>query len=186
MTSPPLSPAEQLSALADNDAQSVDLEPLLALCAKDEQLQAHWRDYHLIGEVLRGQRPAPRADEAAFLARLRPALQERLQAPAEDAANGSRFGWPWLAAAASLALAAGVLPLLYGVLLDAPGLAMGKAPLVSSSVQGPIVRDAALEELLEAHRQQGGASELPMPSGFLRNATLNVEPTMLSPKRPGR
>jgi sigma-E factor negative regulatory protein RseA len=35
-----------------------------------------------------------------------------------------------------------------------------------------MLRDPRLDELLEAHRQAGGASQ--MPSGFLRNATFEA------------
>ena len=41
--------------------------------------------------------------------------------------------------------------------------------LLVASPQGPMVRDARLEELLSAHKQLGGTS-LQAPSGFLRNA----------------
>ncbi len=51
----------------------------------------------------------------------------------------------------------------------APGAAQGQ--VLVASPQGPMVRDARLEELLAAHKQMGGTS-LPVPSGFLRNANF--------------
>ena len=48
------------------------------------------------------------------------------------------------------------------------------AQIVVTSPQGPVVRDARLEELLAAHRQFGGASALQESSGFLRNATFEM------------
>ena len=38
-----------------------------------------------------------------------------------------------------------------------------------------MLRDARLDELLAAHQQAGGASQ--MPSGFLRNATFEEGPS---------
>jgi len=188
MSSSHPSPAEQLSALADGRGPDLDLAQALAACAVDAQLKQRWRDYHLIGEVLRGQLPGAPVDEAAFLARLRPSLQASPLPPeavTETAANEPRFGWPQLAAAASVALAAGVLWMLHGWVRDAPELALAR-PVLSASSEGPIERDAVLQELLETHRQQGGASVLPMPSGFLRNATFDVEPAILTAQRAGR
>lgn len=185
MTSPPLTPAEQLSALVDGQSQPADVEQALAASAKDVQLQARWRDYHLIGDVLRGH-AAGQADEAAFVAGLRPALRPPgasavdLAAPA---ANAPGFAWPWLAAAACLALAVGVFWTLQGMLTHSPELAWREGPVLASSSPDALVRDVALEELLEAHRQQGEASVLPMPSGFLRNATFEAAPATLI--RPG-
>ena len=43
-----------------------------------------------------------------------------------------------------------------------------------TSPQGPVVRDARLEELLAAHKQFGATSALQEPSGFLRNATFDI------------
>lgn len=185
MTPPLPTPAEHLSALADGQCPHADLAQTLAASASDAQLQARWRDYQLIGDVLRGH-AAGQADELAFVARLRPALRPAAVHAvhvAAPAANAPSFAWPWLAAAACLALAVGVFWTLPGVLTDAPELAWREGPVLAASSQGTVVRDAAIEELLEAHRQQGEASVLPMPSGFLRNATFEAAPATLV--RPG-
>lgn len=182
------SSAEQLSALADGQGRDLDLARVLAACGQDVQLQQRWRDYHLIGEVLRGQLPGAPVDEVAFLARLRTSLQAsalRQESVTGTAANEPRFGWPQWATAATVVLAAGVLWALDGWVRDAPELAQAR-PVLRASAEGPIERDAALQELLETHRQQGGASVLPMPSGFLRNATFDVEPAILAAPRAGR
>jgi len=62
------------------------------------------------------------------------------------------------------------------VAASAPQLAQTPAPqqLVVASPQGPMVRDARLEELLAAHKQLGGTSALQESSGFLRNATFET------------
>lgn len=48
------------------------------------------------------------------------------------------------------------------------------APLVVSTGQGNVIRDAQLEALLAEHRQNGGMSALQMPTGFIRNATYDA------------
>ena len=47
-------------------------------------------------------------------------------------------------------------------------------PLVVSTGQGNVIRDAQLEALLAEHRQNGGMSALQMPTGFIRNATYDA------------
>lgn len=182
MNSSTSSHAEQLSALADGQLQGAELEQALLACQQDDGALARWRDYHLMGDVLRGTSPLmAQADEAAFLAKLRPALQltqpvpaQPLQmAPAREATNASR--WRWAAGLVSLAVVAGSAWTLLST-AESDELALGESPILARTAQGVIVRDAALEELMEAHRQQGSASVLPMPSGFLRNATFEAEP----------
>lgn len=180
--------AEQVSALVDGQLQGADLSQALQACDQDGELLEAWRDYHLIGEVLRGVPVRAPADEAQFLARLRPALQsqprpEQLCAPAPslsqmqhiESANEPRFRWRWVAAAA---LCVGVAWSLGTELIQGDAsLAASDSPLLVASPQGVMIRDAALEELMDAHRQQGGSSALPMPSGFLRNATFDAMPS---------
>ena len=55
--------------------------------------------------------------------------------------------------------------------------AIPPAQVLVASPQGTMVRDARLEELLVAHKQFGGTSALQMPSGFLRNATFDAQPS---------
>ncbi len=171
---------EPLSALADGQLTEAELERVLEVCAHDEHLHARWRDYHLIGEALRGRKDllAASSPEADFLARLRPALQRSptLAVPMREAANQPAFRGRWLAAAAVLALAVVLASTGPGGWATDEEMALGEAPVLAASPHGVIVRDAALQELLEAHRQQADASVQPMPSGFLRNATFNTDP----------
>lgn len=191
MNHPPSPAAEQLSALADGHLQGPELQQALSACEQDADLLASWRDFHLIGEVLRGAPAAAHAEEARFLARLRPALQQELAssmpAPAAaqvmthavhtEAANEPRFRWRWAAGFASFALVVGVAWTLAGGSLEEEGaLAAGESTVLIVGSQGVVIRDAALEELMEAHREQSGASVLPMPSGFLRNALFEAAP----------
>jgi sigma-E factor negative regulatory protein RseA len=93
------------------------------------------------------------------------------------ASNDSMLPWKWVAGFASLAAISAIAWNASGLLMPdaAPQLAQGPAQQVLvASPQGPIVRDARLEELLAAHKQLGGASALQVPSGFLRNATFET------------
>ncbi len=93
------------------------------------------------------------------------------------ASNDSNLRWKWVAGFASLAAVSAIAWNASGLLMPAaaPQLAQGSAQqVVVASPQGPIVRDARLEELLAAHKQLGGASALQVPSGFLRNATFET------------
>lgn len=180
--------AEQLSALADGQTSGADLDRLLQACATDPQSQALWRDCHLIGEALRGAATSAQGDGLQFLARLRPALMAPPSAAPQQppqpqprglhAANAPWFLPRWAAGIAGLAVVAALVWNGVGGPEDG-GEALGGSPVLATTAQGPVVRDAALDELLEAHRQQGGASVLPMPSGFLRNATFDAEPSAL-------
>jgi len=112
-----------------------------------------------------------------------------------DAANQPVFRWKLVAGAASLAAAAAIGWNWVSVEATRPmgaQLAQQQAPapvVATASVaqQGPqtliptrvlvgngspqvMLRDPRLDQLLEAHQQVGGASQL--PSGFLRNATF--------------
>lgn len=115
------------------------------------------------------------------------------------AANDAVFRWKLVAGAASLAA---VMAVSWTVLSGAPSgaggvagpqLASAPAPtqavvpatvevavvppssaVVVNTGQGPLIRDARLEELLAEHRQNGGMSALQMPTGFIRNATYDA------------
>jgi sigma-E factor negative regulatory protein RseA len=115
-----------------------------------------------------------------------------------DAANEPVFRWKLVAGAASLAAAAAIGWNWVGANTAPPGAQLAQqqspnAPVVAVVSTTPVpqsspsalsatrvmvgigapevmLRDPRLDELLEAHRQAGGASQ--MPSGFLRNATF--------------
>lgn len=113
------------------------------------------------------------------------------------AANDALFRWKLVAGVASLAA---VMAVSWSVLSGAPSGAGGAAspqlaaapaavpspattasPVTAPSTavvvntgQGPLIRDARLEELLAEHRQNAGMSALQMPTGFIRNATYDA------------
>jgi len=94
------------------------------------------------------------------------------------AANDGDFRWKLVAGIASLAAVSAIAWNAAGLLSPAVAPQLAQAPVsqqvVVASPQGPVVRDARLEELLAAHKQLGGTSALQEPSGFLRNATFET------------
>ena len=163
--------AELASALADGQLSGAELAEAIDWVSETEEGRMHWHDYHLIGEVLRGDQVRMSGQDAAFLGRLRDRLQsEPTLTRAAEAANDIRFHWARLM---------GVVLLLVGSLLGWQAWvdsdeAAGKARLVQAPAETPatMIRDPQLDAMLAAHKQFGGASALQMPAGFLRNATF--------------
>ena len=167
--------AELASALADGQLSGAELAQALDWVSQTEEGQRHWRAYHVLGEVLRGEQVGAIGEDAAFLGRLRDRLQqEPTPARTIEAANDARFHWARLA---------GVVLLVSGSLLgwqswrDSGG-ATGQEQLAKMPAEARIeapaamIRDPQLDALLAAHKQFGGASVLQTPTGFLRNATF--------------
>jgi sigma-E factor negative regulatory protein RseA len=108
-----------------------------------------------------------------------------------DAANEPVFRWKLVAGAASLVAVAAISWTLVGNGAPFPSQQAANAVLAAAAPANPLpaaaplastrvvvgsgspqvmLRDPRLDQLLEAHQQAGGASQ--MPSGFLRNATF--------------
>ena len=98
--------------------------------------------------------------------------------PHGSASNDDVFRWKLVAGFASLTAAVAIAWNASGFLLPAAAPQLAQAPATEQvlvvSPNGPVVRDARLQELLAAHRQLGGATALQAPSGFLRNATFET------------
>lgn len=83
---------ERLSALADGEAASEDLQQALAAWRDDPAARAGicetWHLYHLIGDVMRSDELACRGRDDVFVARLRERLEAepRIVAPVREAA----------------------------------------------------------------------------------------------------
>lgn len=189
---------ELISALADGQLAEEDFASVLATCETDEDALSSWSDYHLIGDVLRSPALA-HASDAAFMTGLRARLAQEPGLGARDslagrgpvatpvnlpgrgdgreAANDSNFRWKLVAGFASMAAVATMGWHAGSGLLSTPTASQlarsepSRQVLVMSE-QGPIVRDARMQELLAEHKQFGATSALQMPSGFLRNATF--------------
>jgi sigma-E factor negative regulatory protein RseA len=189
---------EMMSALADGQLRGEELARAVEVACADAAARDAWHAYHLIGDVLRsGDRAAAGVASAGFAQRLakrmaaEPMLATDLIATRaqlvraegmfdrqRSAANDASFRWKMVAGVASLAAVAAIGWNAVGGL----GGVSGQPQLASSQQQAPtvlaggergvMIRDARLDELMAAHRQFGGASALPMPAGFLRNATF--------------
>lgn len=186
---------EQLSALMDGELEGEALAHALRL-AHDEESQATWELYHLVGDVLRSPELAVHAS-SPLLGRLREQLAQEpaaarvpvglqsespvvsVQVP-QAAANASVFRWKMVAGIASMAAVAAIgwnsVEALRGggaQLAVAPAASPASVVAVSEGAGQPVMlRDPRLDELLQAHKQFGSTSALQMPAGFLRNATF--------------
>jgi sigma-E factor negative regulatory protein RseA len=191
---------ELLSALADGQLGEHDAATALEACGQDGSALDCWNTYHLIGDVLRtpaGQTASSLAvgGETGFARRLSAQLAHEVVAspvavpvarlPASPdivhhrgpASNDGNFRWKLLAGVASLAAVSAIAWNASGLMAPAATLQLAQdasPQIVVTSPQGPVVRDARLEELLAAHRQFGTASALQESSGFLRNATFET------------
>ena len=110
-----------------------------------------------IGWTWMGQGPVPAAAGGAQLAMQAPQVPARVDSTAPGGASSASPEGSILAASAT---AGSAVPLSRTRVLVGNG-----APQV-------MLRNPRLDELLEAHQQAGGASQ--MPSGFLRNATFEA------------
>ncbi len=192
---------QALSALLDGQGGEADLA--CRAWRDDAQLRADWHAYHLIGELMRSDdvRCAPQRD-AQFLGRLRERLvaEPVVLAPSVAAAPARRAAWrrAW---AAPMAMAAGFVAVA-GVLVvtrvAAPeGAAQDRSTLAAKSqpvppaagvqaaaagpsasgvlaVDGTLIRNAALDRYLTAHKQYSNTSALAVPGGMVRNAAVTA------------
>ena len=196
---PSMQTSELMSALADGQLAGEDFAAALHASRHDDSALACWDTYHLIGDALRSAHGA-RGANPVFLSRLNqrlaqeasPAAAPRPVQPAVQgspavlsdhrgqAANDGEFRWKLVAGFASLAAVSAIAWNATGLLAPAAAPQLAQAPasaqqvVVVASPQGPVVRDARLEELLAAHKQLGGTSALQEPSGILRNATFET------------
>ncbi len=191
---------ELLSALADGQLSGAELAEGLELLGRDAEAVSAWRTWHLIGDVMRSPELAAGTPTDRFMSRLSQrlaveaaplplavesttegAIESRVKASivVAEPANDGVFRWKLVAGVASVAAAFAV----GWSLLSSQGLAPTGAQLAAAPAGAPLattpaaqggimIRDAALDELLAAHRQLGDATALQMPARFLRNATF--------------
>lgn len=179
---------ELVSALVDGELEEGEFARALDTLQSDPQARARWRDYQLVGEVLRhGSVVAAGAGDEAFVARLRnrlgpvgqPAQAREVLMPevTRTSANDSVWRWKLVAGLSSLMAVAVLGWQLVLLRPDAPAPQLATvAPLPAATpvvAETPVmIRDPRLDQLIAAHQQQGGTSALQMPAGFLRNATF--------------
>lgn len=144
---------EQVSALCDGSLEPRELDALLARCRVDDEVQARWHGYQVIGEVLRGQAGAlPSCAPSEFLQRLHAGLAADAQAPAlphpsspalpvrVEAANDAVFRWKLASGFASVIAVAAIG---WNVLAtNAPADAEGVRLVQSTPAVAPVVSNA--------------------------------------------
>lgn len=185
-----------LSSMADGEGAAGMQEHCLSLWARRADARERWRDYHLIGDVLRSSQLArDGAHDAAFLSALRARLAREPVVLRPVAAAARRpSGWVLpVAAAAGVAAVASVAIVLrtaaptaaaeptlayrgqaLPVVASAP--AAGALPVVTQTANGRLIRDARLERYFAAHRQSATGAALQMPGAAVRNVdTLVLE-----------
>lgn len=174
---------ELISALADGQLRGEEFARAVQVATGDSRAREAWCAYHVVGEVLRTGRLSLGSRPEAFLARLQERLRsEPTPAPAvpagvtrsQPAANDWR--WKLVAGVASVAAVAAVgwnAWSLGPAASGQPQLASAPAGVVPVAAEAAaMIRDPRLDQLLQAHRQFGGATALGTTSGFLRNATF--------------
>jgi sigma-E factor negative regulatory protein RseA len=178
-----------LSSMADGEAGPDAQERCLVLWAERAEARGRWRDYQMIGDVLRsGELAREGRHDAAFLASLRARLarEPAVLRPMAPAVRRGRWATP-LAAAAGVAAVAGVVLMIRPV--PPPDVALTARlqarPVVASApeatqpqlpqqVNGKLIRDARLERYFAAHRQSGTGAALQMPGGVVRSVDTIV------------
>ena len=115
----------------------------------------------------------------------RPIAVLAVDGPRGPASNDGNFRWKVVAGFACVTavstiawgVSSMILPITGSQFAQVGTLAggAGSQQVVVASPQGLMVRDTRLEELLAAHKQLGATSALPVPSGFLRNATFETQ-----------
>ena len=182
-----------LSSMADGEASPEAQERCLALWAGQAQARERWRDYQLIGDVLRSQELArDGSHDAAFLRALRARLTHeptvlRPKVPPAAVPRSRAWGVP-MAAMAGVAAVAGVVVVLRGAPdVGAPiAAAPGNTVAVTTStptlqqmpttqlVNGRLIRDARLDRYFAAHRQSANGAALQMPGAVVRSVDTIV------------
>ena len=184
-------PWAALSSMADGEAASDAQERCLAMWAEQADARERWRDYQLIGDVLRSRELAREgAHDAAFLSALRARLAREpvVLRPVLPAAWRFRAWAAPISALAGVAAVAGVVMMLRATPtpLDGAQLAARQVaqPVVASTpgasaqlqqpVNGRLIRDARLDRYFAAHRQSGNGAALQMPGGVVRSVDTIV------------
>jgi sigma-E factor negative regulatory protein RseA len=181
-----------LSSMSDGEADPGMQERCLALWAADAQARGRWRDYQLIGDVLRSRELARDAShDADFVSALRARLTREptvLRPKPASVVRSRAWGVP-MAALAGVAAVAGVAIVLRGAPESAAPIVAKQgnaAAVVATSaatvpqmpaaqvVNGRLIRDARLDRYFAAHRQSANGTALQMPGAGVRNVDTIV------------
>lgn len=174
---------EQLSALADGELSSAQLQAALAY-AESEAGQQAWRMYHLVGDVLRSPELAHHSRNdvlsgvrAQLALEPRPAQDKAVAngAPLRDAANASVFRWKMTAGFASVAAVAAIG---WSVMLGTSTGSMASGQGAALALLGPAAPASGAQEVpLGATAQSSSVVAVAGPNGqsvMLRDPRLDA------------
>lgn len=192
MKNTPESVREAVSALADGHLQGDDFARAVDRLCVDDELQATWRTYHVVGDVLRSGRQPACTDSSQFLARFQarlaaepvqplPVVQpESVPMVRAPAANEPVFRWKLVAGVASLTAAAAIgwSWVGNGVAVPAPGAQLASQQIAPAqpSVEGSVL--AAMQQNTptasgDATRVLVGNNSAGTPQVMLRDPRLD-------------
>ena len=137
-----------LSAALDGETTRAEMEDCITVLKRDEDLRQSWSEYHMIGDLMRGEAPTQAGFMARFSAQL--ATEPTVLAP-------RRSVWPQRVAVASFAsLAVWGAISLTRMMADEPAtLPMAVAPgfQQASLSSGPVNEEARFAPYLVAHQE---------------------------------
>ena len=137
-----------LSAALDGETTRAEMEDCITVLKRDGDLRQNWSEYHLIGDLMRGETPTQEGFMARFSAQL--ATEPTVLAP-------RRSVWPQRVAVASFAsLAVWGAISLTRMMADEPAtMPMAVAPgfQQASLSSGPVNEEARFAPYLVAHQE---------------------------------
>ena len=168
----------KISALMDGGLEPHEAAPSLDALARDGEMRAAWRSYHLIGDAMRGARMLSAGFSDRVAAQL--AAEPTVLAPARGAAAPGRPRWQLLSLAASVAAVA-LVSSAWFVLQDAavPAPQVAQAPAAAQIQAAPAAQvqppDSA-NDYLYAHQVYSPRNSLQGVAPYVRMVSGEARP----------
>ncbi|MCW5626456.1 MAG: sigma-E factor negative regulatory protein [Burkholderiales bacterium] len=169
---------ERISALMDGELDDQEAAHTCSRLKNEAELADGWATYHLIGDVLRGERLC----DPALLDRIRPALEAEPTVLAPR--RVSPLQRPRSIALSAAASAAGVAVVAWLAFFDHPG-GTADAPIAPARVAGAVSdagavpnlarADSTVNEYLFAHQQYAPSTAMQGVAPFMRTVSLRED-----------